>query len=214
MIKVITVANDLKKANGLLKTLQIGCFEFVAIESEWRGFGSKIIETVKYLKEHPEIDDFIFADAYDVVCFGNKSEFELKLDSVKGTNHAIFSTEKNCWPDANFAFKYQQRFGRNLYLNSGLFWAESDFFIRMVEENMPPYNIDDQFYYTTQLLYDRKGYITLDFEQTLFQSYSFIAENEYDYSGSRPKNNITGNFPILFHGNGRTDMTELYKMLI
>lgn len=214
MLKVITVTNDKNKTKGLIKTLERTGFNYVVIETEWLGFGTKIIETAKFLKCNPGIEQFIFADAHDVLCFGTPNEFKLKLNKAKGTNHAVFSAEKNCWPDANFAFKYNQTFDRVGYLNGGLFWSESEFFIKMIQENTPPYNIDDQFYYTTQLLYDRKGYIGLDFDQELFQSYSFIGDKEYDYSGDRPKNNISGTFPVLFHGNGRTDMSELYKMLL
>jgi hypothetical protein len=47
----------------------------------------------------------------------------------------------------------------------------------------------------------------------LFQCYSHIADDDFEYDYGRLKNLKTKTFPIFIHGNGRTDMSKIKELL-
>lgn len=198
MLKVITVTNNIEATQPLIKSLENNGWDYQVIEvSEWRGFGTKLIETYNFLKEHPEVTEFIFCDAFDVLALGTPKEFEEKLDGYTGM---IFSAEKGCWPDDSLRNQYESHDHGFNFLNSGAYYSNSDWFINMIEHNMPSYSDDDQLYLTKFYLHASDA--LLDNKQEFFNSHSFIAEGEYTYRNNRVQ--VNGQEPIFIHFNGRT----------
>ena len=208
-IKLITVCSHPEHAEVLRRSAELYGWDFVCIHvPEWKGFGTKLIATYEYLKQHPEIDRFVFADAFDVVTLGNRPIiFHPKI---------VFSAEKGCWPDDSLRDKYPPIANGSefKFLNSGLFYAETSEWLKMIEQNPPEYHFDDQLYYTKCFL-SSKYNMALDTHQTYFNSHSFISEGEYTYNNGRVQ--IMGNEPVFVHSNGRSvdpKLDELVKEML
>jgi len=210
-IKVITVTSDLENQgfHCLIASLQKFGWDYDVLKVEWRGFGTKIIEVYYHLKNHPEIEQFVFCDANDVVVLGTEEEFAKK---VRGLDGPLFSTERGCWPDEKLRDNYPTQYDHGFnFLNSGLYYYQADQFIEMVEVGQPTYVMDDQRWFTRLYLLERN--IILDNNCEVLQCYSFIQEDDFGYDNNRLKNLKTGTQPIFVHGNGRTDLTKVYELL-
>lgn len=218
MLKVLTVTNQPERAQPLLKSLDRNGWEYECLVTEWRGFGTKLIAVYEYLKQHPEVEQFIFCDAHDVVCLGTPEEFIMKKQLYFDGVDAIFSSEKGCWPDGALSDKYPPCDSPFKYLNSGCYCVKSKKFIEIFESNPIGYADDDQLYFTKYYL---NGFIPNSFCQTngmyldtcqhLFNSHSFIAPDEYGYENNRIQ--ILGNQSVFCHFNGGT-VDEKFNELI
>jgi hypothetical protein len=152
----------------------------------------------------------VFVDAHDVVVLGSPEEFN---DNLLCSPLIVVSCEKACWPVAELAAAYPSRdVGEWKYINSGLYCSTSDSFIKLFESSPPIYEDDDQEWFTRSYLRN-DYYIIRDFNCILFQSYSHIADDDFDYKDGRLINLKTGTAPIFIHGNGRTDMTLIDQLL-
>lgn len=216
MLKVITVTNNLEATQSLINSLDKFGWDYHVIGCEWKGFGTKLIEVFRYLKANPEVTEFIFCDAHDVICLAGESEFRRKIRGYK--NKILMSAERGLWPPILHPFrKLYNRFPHRFdYINSGLYYAESKDFISIVEQ-YPPFNeIDDQYWISILwLLYDDNSEvenpIAMDNNQRVFNSHSFIDDGEYTYENNRVQ--ILGNEPTFIHFNGRT-VDEKFNQLI
>jgi hypothetical protein len=79
-MKLLTVASRLEEQglNNLIKSAEKFKWDIEIICTEWRGFGTKLIETYNYLKKNPHITEFIFVDAYDVLALSSNHKKLLK----------------------------------------------------------------------------------------------------------------------------------------
>jgi len=222
-IKLITVTSHPEHAEVLRRSAELYGWDFVCIHvPEWRGFGTKLIETYNYLKAHPEVDRFVFADAFDVVVFGTPEEFEKKLESSGGSDRMRLSCEKGLWPPILEPFRsaYSKQ-GEFNFVNSGLYYSTSELFMKIMDRYKPQYETDDQFWMNMIWLLLNSGYnalgasAILDKQQLVFNSHSFISEGEYTYNNGRVQ--IMGNEPIFVHSNGRSvdpKLDELVKEML
>lgn len=207
MLKVITVTTDIKATGRLIKSLDKNGWEYEVIFTEWKGFGTKLIKTYEYLKANPEVDRFIFCDAFDVVAMGTPAEFEEGI----GTYDMLVSAERGLWPPYLQPFKAQYvqfEHGFN-YPNSGLYYAKSKYFIWLFEKYAPFYEIDDQ--YWINMCYILEHHVGMDYDQEILNSHSFIKENEYTYENGRIQ--ILGNEPVFIHSNSRSVDEKLEALL-
>lgn len=208
-IKLLTVTNAPEHSEVLRRSALHHNWDYHCIEVEWLGFGTKLIGVYNYLKEHPEVERFVFADALDVVAQRSPEEFEYK----KGDREIILSCEKGLWPPILIPFRscYPQfEHGFN-YINSGLYYMTSAKFIELFELFTPFYETDDQYWMNMVWLIHLKGYKYPDFEQELFNSHSFIANFEYTYNNGRIQ--IMGNDPVFIHSNGKTKDEKLDELV-
>lgn len=213
MLKVITVTNNLGATQSLINSLDKFGWDYHIIECEWRGFGTKLIEVYRYLKDNPEVAEFIFCDAFDVVALGTPQEFLMKKQTYDIDAKLILSAERGLWPPTMEKYRdvYNKTNAGFDFINSGLYFASSDAFKLMCEIEPPKYSDDDQAWFHT--FYHEGGYINtrLDTGQVLFNSHSFITENEYTYDNNRV--GIMGNLPLFVHCNGRTSDPKLEEIL-
>lgn len=205
-IPIITVCSHPEYAQKLMWSASNNGWSLHVVQCEWKGFGTKIIELANYLKANPQITEFIFCDAFDVVFISRPDEF----DNLGVT--MLFNAEKNCWPVKELETEYPESASEWKYLNSGVFFAKSEQWLKMVEENTPTYEMDDQLYYTELFLSGKYG-IQVDSGCEMFQCYSFIADDDFEYREEGLYNRKTNTFPLAIHGNGRTDMSPLNKYL-
>lgn len=205
-IKLITVTNSPVHAENLVQTARRNQWDIVVIQADWKGFGTKLIETYNYLKSNPEIDRFVFADAFDVLVFGTPDEFERKR--TPGQTF-VCSAERGCWPNPDLEGFYRKKEHGFNYLNSGLYYATTKSFTWYMETSKPNYHSDDQLWLTDRFLNNND--IQLDTEQCVFNSHSFIREGEYTYNNGRVQ--ILGNEPIFVHSNGKTVDHKLNELI-
>lgn len=208
-IKLITVTNHPEHAQTLIRSATKHGWDLEVINCEWKGFGTKLIATYEYLKAHPEVERFVFADAFDVVVFGTPEEFIKKNDAPTSI---FLSAEKGLWPPIlhPFSNRYSKKEHGFNYINSGLYYSPVENFFSIFEGNAPSYETDDQYWMNMVYLFGQYGMI-LDRPQVLFNSHSFISEGEYTYNNGRVQ--IMGNEPIFVHSNGKTIDPKLNEII-
>lgn len=220
-IKLITVTNAPEHATRLIKSAEMFGWDLHIEVVEWKGFGTKLIATYEYLKSHPEVERFVFCDAFDVVTLGTPVDFWNEMCRFPD-GKILISSEKGLWPPTLHPFKnLYEGYGR--YPNSGLYYAPSNVFIALVEENMPYHETDDQFWFNIlYMLTKDEDIISMDIESRIFDSHSFVDPNDYRYENNRVKVIQRGTqdgepcvlrefTPIWSHFNGKTVDPEFDK---
>lgn len=213
-IKLITVCSHIEHATGLIKSAKKHGWDLSVIHvPQWGGFGTKLMETYNFLKANPEIERFVFADAYDVIILGSPREFSEK---IRVNERMLLSAERGLWPPTLHPFRseYADKPHRFNYPNSGLYFAQSWYFINFFEKYTPFYEIDDQYWMNIVYLLDSNSErpdIAVDFDQVVFNSHSFIDDGEYGYLNGRLQ--ILGNNPIFSHKNGKTIDPKLDELI-
>jgi hypothetical protein len=212
---IITVTNNPNHpgVERLTKSAEKFGWELYVIDAQWKGFGTKLIETYNFLINNPQIESFVFADAHDVVVLSNPKNFNNVLNYCQFKSKMLVSCEKACWPDSSLADKYSEYWSEWKYVNSGLYYAPRDVFIKVFESSPPDYHEDDQLWLTNRFLNQSGNDIKTDSDCILFQSYSHISEDDFGYENNRLQNLKTLTQPIFIHGNGRTDMTLIDQLL-
>ena len=210
-MKLITVASKLdeKGLDNLVMSAQKFGFDIEVICTEWRGFGTKLIEVYNYFKQNPDVKELIFVDAYDVLVLSTPKEVEEK---IKDRTKMLVSVEKACYPDSNLSSEYPETEHEWKYVNSGTYYAPREVFMSLFENDKPEYATDDQRWMTKQFL-NNQDKINLDYDCEVFQCHSFVAEDDYEYKDGRVHNLRTLSTPILIHSNGRTDNTKVLQLL-
>lgn len=210
-MKLLTVATDIAndKLFDLISSADKFGWNLEVIVTEWKGFGTKLIETYNHLQKNPHITEFIFVDAYDVIALSSPQEV---LEKIKDRTKMLISVEKNCWPKSELASQYPKTNSEWKYINSGSYYSPSKLFIDMIESYPPLYIDDDQLYLTNEFLNNPDDKV-LDYDCEVFQAYSFIADDDFGYENKRLQNLKTKSQPVLIHSNGRTDNTKILDLL-
>jgi hypothetical protein len=210
-MKLLTVATDTtnNKLFDLIASADKFGWNLEVIVTEWKGFGTKLIETYNHLQKNPHITEFIFVDAYDVIALSSPQEV---LEKIKDRTKMLISVEKNCWPKSELASQYPKTDSEWKYINSGSYYSPSKLFIDMIESYPPLYIDDDQLYLTNEFLNNPDDKV-LDYDCEVFQAYSFIADDDFGYENKRLQNLKTKSQPVIIHFNGRTDSTKILDLL-
>jgi hypothetical protein len=223
-ICIITVTNQPERAKTLIESATKQDWPIYVLQTEWRGFGTKLIATYEFLKAHPEITHFVFCDAHDVAVLGTPEEF---LSKLKSKHNIIFNAERGCWPPPvqQFQYMYKEQVGGFNFLNSGVYFAPSKLYMEIFEYNPPQYSIDDQWLWSMIYLFGRWP-VELDSNCDIFQCYSFFEgnddNNDYNYCAHMTNQNTlrnalhnkkTDTFPIFIHANGGGGMQKVLELL-
>lgn len=209
-ILIITVCSNPEHAGSLVASAAKQGWELTVLKVEWRGFGTKLLATKQFLLDNPNITEFIFVDAYDVVVLGTEKEF---IDNTEGYRDTIIlGCEKNLWPPPlhPFSSAYRDNGSPFRYINSGMYYAGRDNFLSLMDRYPPFYEIDDQWWMNMCFILSPERF-TADFFQEVFNNHSFIADGEYEYINNRVR--VLNNFPIFIHFNGKT-VDEKFNELI
>lgn len=210
-MRIITVASKLDEQGleNLVDSLQKFGHDFDIIVTDWRGFGTKLIEVYEYFRQNEDVNELIFVDAYDVLFLANAKEIESK---IKDRTKILVSVEKGCWPDSSLASQYPETKSEWKYINSGTYYAPRELYMRMIENNPPQYTDDDQLYLTNEFLNNPDAFV-LDYDCEVFQCHSFVAEDDYEYKEGRVFNLKTNSIPCIIHFNGKSDNSKVLKLL-
>ena len=219
-VKFITVASSLEEEGlkRLEKSLKHFRWDYQIIQSPWRGFGTKIIESYKYMKEYcSDYDLVVFADAYDSIVLGTPEElvarwraFEMTAEKTFGF---ILGAERAVWPpNPGLDFFYDKVENTPYqYINSGCWVAEPDFLVRCLEKfGLPEYAFDDQLFYTKMFLRKADTYgILADNYAEIFLNTGHSNENSFTFENGRIKDNETKMKPLIVHQNGRSHQQKV-----
>lgn len=212
-VKYITTTSDIRHPGyeELMRSLMHFGYDSVTIMHPWMGFGDKVLKTYEYLKENPQVEHFVYTDAWDTFALAPMSEI---IEKVKDWDCLLFGAEKACYPHDDLAPKYPACDTDWKYLNGGNWLGASKRFIEMVERQGTVQAENDQVYFTRQILENNVGgYIKLDYKCEVFQTIGFEHPGDFSYADGRLINNITGEKPVFAHGNGRTPMNHIYDLL-
>jgi hypothetical protein len=200
-IKVITVATrETDQLKALIRSATRCDMDLtvLGLNEGWGGFGTKVILTRNYLKTLQGYTHFIFVDAYDTL-------FLKHIDTVP--DFLFFSSEKNCWPDIDAPYPPSDKIWK--YLNSGVYSAPINEFLEITDKYPIVARTDDQRYFTTIYL---DGYIQLDTNCDLYQSYAFSSPDDFTL-GDKFINNKTKTEPSIIHFNGKCLEPKIYNMV-
>ena len=222
--KLITTASNIQHEGWLQFRRSLDHFNWqsICLQHEWRGFGGKILETYNYLKNTEEgrgIDLFFYSDSYDSFCLGTPDEAMEKVKKNLNFWQMTFSTEKACYPHGEWAHHFpdpghQWRFLNGEDNNGGGWYGMRTAFLRMVENDMPPYDINDQVWFQEQYInHNLRKEITLEKNCEIFQTIGFEHHDDFAYRKGRLINLETLTIPIFIHGNGKTSMEKIYKLI-
>lgn len=173
-------------------------------------------------------ETFLYLDAAD-------SFVQREITDIP-TDHILYSTEKACYPHPAWANDHPPSASPWRYLNGGGVCGP----LKLMIEYYRRYNLanpgseNGQAYLQRRLFEAIKdGFpVKLDTECRIFQTTAFADPSEFEWTINHPyvqsfvtqraysvrkgellMNKITNTFPAVLHGNGLTDMSEIYKRL-
>jgi hypothetical protein len=207
--KLITTTSDISKCAQLERSLKHFGWPYHIIQHDWRGFGSKIIETYRYLKANSEITHFFYSDAWDTFAVNTMG---YALSQIPDKDVILFSAEKACYPHPEKASRYPEHKSPWHFLNGGGWFASSKLFCEMIDRvGMPANDINDQEWFTDRFLDGHHG-IVLDYNCSVFQTIGFCSDDEFSFDLAEMTNKYTGSMPVFVHGNGHTPMNRVYSL--
>ena len=183
-----------------------------------------------YLSDDSIDDDQIifFTDGTDALLVAGEDEIISKYNTFD--NKVVFSAETGCWPDSSMAkrYPYDNKKTPYKYLNSGGFIGTAKAIKDLLEDNdfdLESFPLSNQYIWAQRYLKHRDK-IALDFDCDIFcaffsevgeelfpkfengdfsQYYLYKKEwfhTNFEFVGSRLKNNLTQTFPCHLHFNG------------
>jgi|LakMenE18May11ns_1017448.scaffolds.fasta_scaffold9952861_3 hypothetical protein len=220
-MRILTYATDYNHDNiKLLKTkLQIECIpNYISWTND---FYAKAYAINKYIQNIDNDEYVIICDGYDVLPLNGCSSYLLHdaLHSYFDMNKITFNAETNCYPDSILSDYYPNKTTKWKYLNAGIYGGMIKLIKIMLNQTLPNIkgSMDQREY--TKLFLSNPDLITLDYECKIFQTLyngkiggdinlqDFIIEN------NKIKNKYFNTYPLLFHGNGKINMSTLTPFL-
>ena len=219
-MKVLIYSTDLNHGNIKYLTSSIGA-EILPIILPWTmDFYPKSYSVYQYLKKLNPKENVVVCDAYDVVALNECTNklLEENILSFFDDNKVTFNAEINCFPDGSLAGRYPDTNSKWKYLNAGIYTGKAENILYMLDLVLNKMmNSMDQLEFSKLFLDSRL--IDLDYECKVFQTlYSGSVGGSVDLSDFIVKNGTIYNkqyntVPLLFHGNGKTDMSGLFNLI-
>lgn len=189
------------EVNGLDLTVLVNS------EIQWNWAGLPDIYNWCKTDEAREYTHILYSDGFDTFAQLGMQNIEV---CYKETDKMLFSTEKHCFPRKDWEDKHPKPAPSEWqYLNHGQFIAPIDVFLRLYEGVFTK-DITCQ-EYAMELFLNGSQDIVLDYECRIFQTIAFESDEDFKY-GSFIQNLKTNSIPCFLHGNGKTDMSKVYKL--
>lgn len=211
-VSLVTTATNptVKGFKEFKRSLDKFKWDYHIIDDNYVAYGSKMKNAYEFAKKNDFTHLFIL-DAYDVLVLGTMEDC---LDRIKDKDTILFNAEKACWPHGEWAKEYPEVESDWKYLNGGACFVKVDRFIKLFEENPIKDTDNDQEVLGRIYLDKRNDYkMALDTNCELFQSIAFEHEKDFLYGHDVFYNFKTDTFPLIIHGNGKTEMSHLYKLV-
>lgn len=224
------------KASCALQNLNLKAIVCDQTEYEKKNHRTKDELIKNYLEELNEEETILFTDGYDTLLMADEQEIADKFK--KANTSLLFSAEADCWPDTNLKNLFPDTNGSIYkYLNSGGYIGKAGLIKKLLSEDISDVesNFDWSNQYSWTIRYLRnKDLIRLDTQCNIFSTFSneciqnslpeekrndegyTIAfynwfHTNYQITGGRIYNKITGTWPCNAHFNGQTsDFMTIY----
>jgi hypothetical protein len=215
-MKVLIYATDLNHGNIEHLTSSLGA-DILPILLPWTmDFYPKSYSVYNYIKSLNSKEQILVCDAYDVIAL-NKCTNKLLEENILNffnNNKVTFNAETNCYPDSSLAQRYPDTDSKWKYLNAGIYTGRVENVLQMLDLVLNKMvNSMDQLEFS-KLFLDSK-LINLDYECKVFQTtYSgsvggYVDINDFIIKNGKIYNKQYDTMPLLFHGNGKTNMSYL-----
>lgn len=161
----------------------------------------------KYVELQNEYDYLIYSDGAD----------SLVLRNFTPPDKVIYSAEMACYPHTYMADKYKDKKTQWCYLNGGGYCGPSKLIVEFFDRygvNKYKGDINGQHEQMVAYLQAKDEGFPIDLDQSceIFQTLAFVPETFFSVDDSGIFNPTTNTYPHVLHGNGRTDMSWLYKL--
>lgn len=216
-LKLITTASDPNHPGWLQfkRSLDHFGWDYHLIVHEYTNYNDKIIALQNYLKAC-ELTHFIYADSYDSFVLAPLKEVEDKYNQVASL---MYGLEKACWPHGEKADKFPEGPYPHKYVNGGGFVGPVESFLDLLIARPIHEAMNDQVWaqdnYIKHSPYTNK--IVLDRDCSIFQTMAHTDPSEFDIllidGENRLLNRHTKTLPVIFHGNGHTNIDWVYNLL-
>lgn len=195
-------------------------WDYEFLNERYEMYGSKMISAYNYAKR-TDCTHLFICDAYDMFVLSTMKD---AIRMIKDTDCILFNAEKACWPYSEWGKEYPIVNGPWKYINGGAAFVEVKRFIQLFEENPMKHTDNDQVNLARIYLDKRDRYnMKLDTDCRLFQSIAFEHPGDHHYVFPEYEkipdmpgfmvNSINKTMPIIIHGNGKTNMSNVYKLL-
>ena len=217
-VKVVATATNKNHAGyqKFIYSLDKFGWEYDILDKNYVAYGSKMKNAYEYAKKtelYQDVTHLFILDAYDIVVLGTMEEALTLLDTTEGIT---FNAEKACWPHSEWEKEYPIVNSDWKYLNGGACFVKVDDFINLYEKRPIRDEENDQ-EVLGRIYLDKREELKmhLDTKCRVFQSVAFEHEGdfEYNYDIKRILNLKNKTTPVIIHGNGKTDMSKVYKLL-
>lgn len=212
-MKVITVSSDRNNegCKELQRSLKYFGYDFEHIDASFK-FGGQMQHVYNWCKAN--WGWFIYTDAWDTFAL---AEWDDKFLPEK----MLISAEKNCYPHKEKASRYPGCETEWKYVNGGGFITTCEYFWKLYEESHKQ-DDNDQDWLTEVFL---AGKSQLDTGCNVFQTIAFESDKDFSrrieptkHNGQWPDNvrlynNFTKSMPLFIHGNAKTKMDKIYRLL-
>jgi lysyl hydroxylase/galactosyltransferase/glucosyltransferase len=219
IMKVLIYSTDLNHGNIRHLTSSLGA-EILPIILPWTmDFYPKSYSVTQYISEMDPENLILVCDAYDVLCLNNcsldkleeKIRFDFDLDKI------TFNAETNCFPDWRLAKDYPVVDSKWKYLNGGIYVGKVKNIMFMMDQVLPKIKGSDEQLEFSKFFISNQHLLALDYECKIFQTlYNGSVGGDIDMSDFLIQDNLVYNkhfntLPLLFHGNGKVNMTNLVQ---
>lgn len=211
-VKLIATATNLNDEGFLefKKSLDYFQWDYDIITDRYVAYGSKMINAYNYAKK-TDCTHLFIVDAYDIFMLGGMDD---ALEVIPDKDIVLFNAEKACWPHSELASQYPEVTSPWKYVNGGACFVEKERFIKLIDENPIKHTDNDQEKLTDVYLKSREKYnMQLDTDCELFQSIAHRHDDDFEFLDFILINKKTGSLPIIIHGNGKTNMEDIYNLL-
>jgi hypothetical protein len=218
-IHVIGCATDLSHPNLKLLKEKLDIYILpLVLPFDWEGY-SATYSTNEFIKNLPEDDVIVATDVYDVLPLNgcNKQILEQKLLHNLDLNKIIFAAESNCFPDGNLSNLYPKHESKWRFLNGGGYISTVKLLKHLIKQILPSIKGSINQRELTKFLLNNPDLMTLDYTCEVFQTLwngsvgASMNTNDFifDINNKSIINKMFNTKPLLFHGNGKTNMSIL-----
>jgi hypothetical protein len=189
----------------------------------WQGLMTKPRRLREWLRGGgPTKDLLIVCDSYDVVFTEHPNSVGNHYIDVFGTDSVVFNAERGLFPRQDLAGNFKDPGTPWMYLNSGFFIGTPANILQMLESmqlddlhddyqrpDRSWVHVNDQAWY--QVSYCLQAVPQrLDSQCEVCQCCSACSMEDFDLSGERVRNVVTGTEPMVWHFNGgsKNDLME------
>ena len=223
-LKLITTSDN-ENHEGWLKnkaSLEKWGWDYEHIHHKFE-FGKQLLVVRDWCENYRgEATHFVYADAFDTVCFAGMDEVMSKLFNRQvevgpdwvhpNPNYKIkmlISGEKACYPLGERSTDYPKAPTWWQFINAGGILCEIEYFKQLcIKENFNA-NSHDAIWLMDAFL-NNQSEIKIDYQCEIFQTIAHSHPEEWQRVGERFINKAIGSFPVFFHANGKTSNEWMY----